>query len=450
MVFCREKECEKLDRLLSGGFRNVSLPCVFVQGPPQGGKKIIANHCLKGVTDGRTALTSCLLTSCGLPVFLSDILAQLFPEKTPTDLSDKSTDLAANNLSDFVHKLARNVSELDNGKARLIIALTDAQQLRQQEFNLLPGFQRLQSLTGIEGLTVVLVSKLPWKKWEMEAMGDSPVTINVPPYTKEQNVQLLTQYLILNHSADLKNVEMEEAEDFFTNFSDMILGTFRAVCRTLPQLISVAKMTLPKYLEPVEKGQIEASNSRSLYRHVEAYLKDCLMTANLKESSSSNSEVELVSTGSNRLSVELPFVSKYLLIAAYLASYNPVSSDKRFFMKAGGKIKKLKNTVAAAARIAQHKRTSQLLGPRMFGMDRMLAIFYVIAEMQTNINADVLSQVSTLVSLGLLAQVGNPASMDSGLDAPKFKCNVSLDFIRLLSKNVRFEIHNYLYDLQSQ
>ena len=68
-------------------------------------------------------------------------------------------------------------------------------------------------------------------------MGDSPVTINVAPYTKEQNVQLLTQYLILNHSADLKNVEMEEAEDFFTNFSDMILGTFRAVCRTLPQLI---------------------------------------------------------------------------------------------------------------------------------------------------------------------------------------------------------------------
>ena len=49
--------------------------------------------------------------------------------------------------------------------------------------------------------------------------------------------------------------------------------------------------------------------------------------------------------------------------------------------------------------------TKRFPGPRMFGMDRMLAIFYVIAEMQTNINADVLSQVSTLVSLGLLAQV---------------------------------------------
>ena len=100
------------------------------------------------------------------------------------------------------------------------------------------------------------------------------------------------------------------------------------------------------------------------------------------------------------------------------------SSDKRFFMKGGGKIKKMKNTVAAAARIAAHKRTSQLLGPRMFAMDRMLAIFYVIVDMQSSINADVLSQVSSLVSLGLLAQVGNLASMDSGLDAPKFKCNV--------------------------
>ena len=31
--------------------------------------------------------------------------------------------------------------------------------------------------------------------------------------------------------------------------------------------------------------------------------------------------------------VELPYFSKYLLIAAYLASYNPAKSDKRFFVK---------------------------------------------------------------------------------------------------------------------
>ena len=48
---------------------------------------------------------------------------------------------------------------------------------------------------------------------------------------------------------------------------------------------------------------------------------------------------------SKRLNVELPFFSKYLLLAAYLASYNPISTDKRYFMmrKSGRVIKKSKS-----------------------------------------------------------------------------------------------------------
>ena len=36
---------------------------------------------------------------------------------------------------------------------------------------------------------------------------------------------------------------------------------------------------------------------------------------------------------SSRAYVELPVYSKYLVIAAYIASFNPVKSDKRFFSK---------------------------------------------------------------------------------------------------------------------
>jgi hypothetical protein len=31
--------------------------------------------------------------------------------------------------------------------------------------------------------------------------------------------------------------------------------------------------------------------------------------------------------------MELPYYSKFILIAAYLASYNPARTDKRFFLK---------------------------------------------------------------------------------------------------------------------
>lgn len=40
------------------------------------------------------------------------------------------------------------------------------------------------------------------------------------------------------------------------------------------------------------------------------------------------------------LQMELPFYSKFLLIAAYLASYNPAHTDRRFFMKHHGKQRK--------------------------------------------------------------------------------------------------------------
>jgi len=35
----------------------------------------------------------------------------------------------------------------------------------------------------------------------------------------------------------------------------------------------------------------------------------------------------------SRVNVELPFFSKFLLAAAYIASYNPQSTDRRFFLQ---------------------------------------------------------------------------------------------------------------------
>jgi hypothetical protein len=55
----------------------------------------------------------------------------------------------------------------------------------------------------------------------------------------------------------------------------------------------------------------------------------------------------LSSSSSSRLSVELPFYSKFLMIAAYLASYNPQKTDKRFFVKHHGKQRKTAQMVSS-------------------------------------------------------------------------------------------------------
>lgn len=91
----------------------------------------------------------------------------------------------------------------------------------------------------------------------------------------------------------------------------------------------------------------------------------------------------------NALSFELPYYSKYLLIAAYLASYNPEKSDKRIFLKGSEKRgRKLKLQLNNKSNLKQ-----TLLGPKDFTMDRLLAIFYAIVECNVSLTANLLLQV---------------------------------------------------------
>ena len=86
------------------------------------------------------------------------------------------------------------------------------------------------------------------------------------------------------------------------------------------------------------------------------------------------------------LSFDLPYYAKFFLIAAYLASNNPAKADRRLFVKNHGKERKKKRT-------QQKKQAEQLLGPKPFPLDRLLAIFYAIIEEDVNLTADLLSQV---------------------------------------------------------
>ena len=82
----------------------------------------------------------------------------------------------------------------------------------------------------------------------------------------------------------------------------------------------------------------------------------------------------------NRITIELPFYSKFLLIAAFLASYNPAKSDKRFFVKHHGKQRKTVSSMRT-----KEKLNSQLTGPKPFPLERLLAIFYNIVEEQVGL-----------------------------------------------------------------
>ncbi|XP_010120832.1 PREDICTED: origin recognition complex subunit 5-like, partial [Chlamydotis macqueenii] len=205
-----------------------------------------------------------------------------------------------------------------------------------------------------------------------------------------------------------------------------------------------AALNFSKYCEPVVRGEANERDTRKLWKNIEPHLKKAMQTVYLREISSSQWERLQHDDGepgqlkglSAHTHVELPYYSKFLLIAAYLASYNPVRTDKRFFLKHHGKIRKTNF-------MKKHEKTSNhLLGPKPFPLDRLLAILYSIVDNRVAPTANIFSQITSLVTLQLLSMVGH----NDQLDGPRYKCTVSLDFIRAVARTVNFDIIKYLYD----
>lgn len=241
----------------------------------------------------------------------------------------------------------------------------------------------------------------------------------------------------------------EYTEEFYTKYLHLLLSVFSNITRNLRELQYAAQLNFPRFCAPVKEGSATEKDIHKLWRSVEPYMKKSLHSVYLREISSCQYEKmhpEEQTTGelswrstvvaSRKRTVELPFYSKFLLLAAYMASYNPPSTDRRYFVKNQGKGKKRRNCSQ------KEKPNNHLLGPKQFPLNRMLAIFYAIVDERVAPSAMIFSQIKSLVTLRLLAQL----TKDDQLSEPKYKCLVSLDFIRTIARTVNFDVIGHLHD----
>ena len=141
---------------------------------------------------------------------------------------------------------------------------------------------------------------------------------------------------------------------------------------------------------------------------------------------------------------ELPYYTKYLMLAAYLASFNPSRQDQVYFMKSSDKKRRKKGGGTAGGRPAKHRKIQRkLLGPQPFVLERMLAIFHAIVPHNLpSGTADVMTQIATLASLRMLLRTPSTADvLDAGT---KWRVNASYEYVKRLAKEVRFDVESYL------
>ena len=146
----------------------------------------------------------------------------------------------------------------------------------------------------------------------------------------------------------------------------------------------------------------------------------------------------------------LPPIPTFLLLASFLASYNPTVLDVRYFLRdRGPRIRARKPKTKTSTRISSIRQ--QLLGPRPFPLDRLIAIFQALVtealphsnwELRARSRA-VYNQINTLVARRMLIRTTPPDRIASAVN---LRTNVSHSLVSSLARRVRFDLGLWLYD----
>ncbi|GFO28827.1 origin recognition complex subunit 5 [Plakobranchus ocellatus] len=443
-ILCREVQIKTLLALF--GRREHSTPgSVFLYGHTGTGKTLVIQALLEYYKLPHIFI-NCV--ECSSLRFLVEEILNNLPLKSQTDTGgasdmegtgfddDEDRFIRCDDLTDFVRSFKSLIADSELKKETLYIVLDKAERLRSTNSVILPALLRLQELSGLNVCTI-MISEIVWEKFRTGTGFCEPYCINFPDYTRQELLEIMSV-----------DAPPDVDRELYAMYINMVLSVFHMVCRDLRELRHIARLNFDYFIDPVNNGDCEATSTRKLWRNIEPHLKKALKTVYLREVSSHQWELmqqaELADDDSSqaivapsRSHVELPFYSKFLLIAAYLASYNPIKCDRRFFAKYSKSSRRMTKLIKKNERASNH-----LLGPKTFSIDRMMAIFYSIVEGKVIPSAHIYIQISSLVSLHLLSQVGG----EDKISAPKYKCLVTLDVIRNIARTVQFDIMRYLYD----
>ncbi|XP_037956800.1 origin recognition complex subunit 5 [Teleopsis dalmanni] len=382
-----------------------------------------------------------------------------------TFIESTNNETKCDTVNDFVSLLRLICPKRSNpGETpSFIIVLDNAERLRDMDANILPTFLRLQQLTGLN-LCVVFVSQLPFEKYYSKTGITDIQIVHCPQYNKGETLCILSSDFDVTRRvirAKLKQQSVEEltkkfyiidtiTQDFFNNYLNILLSVFYKACRNLPELKITSRKCFAIYIEPVLDGSIDMKDASRLWRHVTSPLIKALSQVYMRIDQTNSKIIDLEKETSvpeksiRQLaqSLELPYYAKYLLIAAFLASHNSPKNDKRLFLKYHGKQRKRMQSVNAKAKVTEKMCTS--LGPKSFTIDRLLAIFYSILEEKVGLTCNLLSQISTLVHLKLLAFVSGENNVMDG--SSRLQCTISLELVLYIGKLVGFNVRQYLCD----
>ncbi|KAJ7220673.1 origin recognition complex subunit 5 C-terminus-domain-containing protein [Mycena pura] len=168
-----------------------------------------------------------------------------------------------------------------------------------------------------------------------------------------------------------------------------------------------------------------------------------------------------VEVGDGRMA-DLPQMSKFILVAAYIASTNPHTSDLRMFGRGLDEKKRRRRVNRVSAKTGPTKLPQRVVGPSPFPLDRLIAILgalledndadqrppapeYLIPGEYTDMETSRVGIYSTIVELADVGLLHRNSGAEK-LDGATFKCGVSYDTASALAQQLDVPFNDLLWD----
>lgn len=351
-------------------------------------------------------------------------------------------DVVAENFSAFYATVSAFFKRANYTEPHVLV-LDRIDQSPDNPADLYSCFSRLAEMTDIKNIIVVFaINTLEPKPLIMTCIPH----IHFPRYSTEESIKVLSsrqlQYLPNSclKDSDSDDQHVQKQQKFWSQFCSMVVNALASYTGTDIRLLKdVALKIWPQFIRPVVDGDLDPTNFVQLYRkNQKLFVGEMAVTDSLIDlTSTKGPDSSLSSTTSH--SSELPKQSKYILCAAYLASYDNPRYDTRFFSRAKEARSKRRDTNPRK----KLKVNPRSLAAPAFDLERLLAILHSIIPEEFLSNIDIGVQIATLTTLKLIVRTSNTDPLDS---RTRWKVNASWGFVKQVADDVRLVIEDYLIE----
>ena len=319
------------------------------------------------------------------------------------------------------------------------------------------------------------------------------IVIAFPRLAKEDAVLSLSiDANRLIQSDNRHNTPFSNLAKVHTAFSEVAYDSFASEIRDMDEIRLLACCVWYPFIEPLIQGVVPASKAMSLIIRGSYLFRDALSRLHTREIAPAEWMRQMVQQVKSECDAEasqaeaeqrllppskallLPLIPSFLLLASFLASYNPARLDVRYFARdetsllpeAGGRNgHSSKKRKRGNRRGGNEGNRQEMLGPKMFTLDRLLSIFQAlmveagpeievwVGEEESQVKSDwweiksksvgVMEAVNGLIRLNTLVRTSASEKLES---TTMFRTNITFETASQVSKRASFNLEEWLWD----